>query len=255
MSQLTETDPTRRFTSRVDNYARYRPRYPQAVLDTLRDECGLTPASAVADVGSGTGILTEMLLQNGNMVYAVEPNEGMRLAAEDSLRGYAGFISVNGRAEATTLPDASVDLVTAAQAFHWFDPGPARAEFIRILHPGGFVALVWNMRHYQSGGFALAYEALLGEHGQAYHQVNHAARVDNNDILFANGRETRIFAHERRLDYDALQGGLLSASYAPLPGSPEYEPMIARLRAIFDEYQQDGVVTMPYETHLYFARL
>lgn len=255
MSQPTETDPTQRFTARVDNYARYRPRYPQTVMDALRDECGLSASSVVADVGSGTGILTEMLLRNANTVYAVEPNDAMRVAAEASLSEYQGFVSVNGRAEATTLPDASIDLITAAQAFHWFDPVPTRAEFLRILRPGGYVALVWNMRHYQAGGFALAYEELLGEHGQAYHQVNHEARVDNNDILFANGHETRIFTHERRLDYDALQGGLLSASYAPLPGTPEYEPMIARLRAIFDEYEQDGIVAMPYETHLYFAQL
>ena len=145
---MSEKDPTRRFTNRVANYARYRPGYPPAVLTCLRDECGLSPGSTVADVGSGTGILTELFLANGNHVYAVEPNEAMRQAAELSLAHYPGFTSVDGRAEATTLADDSVDFVTAGQAFHWFDAAASRVEFNRILRPGGYTALVWNARAY-----------------------------------------------------------------------------------------------------------
>jgi ubiquinone/menaquinone biosynthesis C-methylase UbiE len=139
-------DVTQRFSSRVDNYIRYRPGYPDAILDTLRDAYGLTPASIVADVGSGTGILTEMFLRHGNVVYGIEPNREMREAAERLLAGYDRFHSVAATAEDTTLGDDSVDLVTAGQAFHWFDPSKARAEFARVLKPGGWVALIWNER-------------------------------------------------------------------------------------------------------------
>ena len=252
---MNEQDPTQRFTNRAGNYARYRPTYPAAVLDCLRDSCGLTAGAIVADVGSGTGILTELLLNRGATVYAVEPNAEMRGTAEASLLGLPGFISVDGRAEATTLPDQSVDLVTAGQAFHWFDPDASRDEFRRILKPGGYTALVWNGRDVKGGGFAADYEALLHEFARDYKKVRRDARLGNIDILFVDGYEHRNFHHERRLDYTAILGGLLSASYAPLPGDPRYEPMVARLHAIFDIHQQEGHVLLPYETEVYYGRL
>lgn len=255
MSDLHATDPTGRFTDRVDNYARYRPTYPAAVIKTLRESCGLSASTAVADVGSGTGILTALLLAEAGLVYAVEPNDAMREAAEQQLRGREGFVSINGRAEATTLPDRSVDLVTAAQAFHWFDPVPTRAEFRRILRPGGWVALVWNRRLSLPGSFGEGYEKLLEDYGREYQRVRHANRMGNIDVLFTGGYELLTFGHEKRLTYEGIHGGLLSASYAPLPGDPRYEPMIARLRALFEQHEQDGVITLSYETQLYLGRL
>jgi ubiquinone/menaquinone biosynthesis C-methylase UbiE len=123
----------------ADNYARYRPSYAPAVLDLLRRECGLTPDWVIADVGSGTGISTAMFLDHGNRVYGVEPNEAMRAYAEETLSGNLRFTSIAARAEATTLPGASVDLVVAGQAFHWFEPDATRVEWARILKPGGWV--------------------------------------------------------------------------------------------------------------------
>jgi ubiquinone/menaquinone biosynthesis C-methylase UbiE len=139
-------DSTRRFSSRVGNYVRYRPAYPSAVLDLLKSDCSLTAASVIADVAAGTGIFTRMLLENGNRVFGVEPNVEMRKAGEEFLRAYPHFTSVAGTAEATTLADHSVDVVTAAQAAHWFDRGQARREFIRICRPGGWTVLLWNER-------------------------------------------------------------------------------------------------------------
>src|SRR5688500_2394147 len=156
---------TERFTSRVEYYAKYRPGYPTEVIELLRSECGLTPASIVADVGSGTGIFSEMLLKNGNTVIGVEPNAAMRGAAENLLRGYLKFQSVNGSAEATTLANASVNLITAGQAFHWFDAAAARDEFVRIIQPRGFVVLIWNDRSLDSTAFLRGYETLLREYG------------------------------------------------------------------------------------------
>lgn len=252
---MTEQDSTQRFTNRADNYARFRPSYPAAVLDCLRDECGLNAASVVADIGSGTGILTGQLLDRAGTVYAVEPNAAMRAEAEKALGGRANFVSVDGMAEATTLPGGSVDLVTAGQAFHWFDVEPTRREFRRILRPDGCVALVWNKRDAHDGGFTQAHEALLGEFARDYHHARHAGRVDSIDRLFTAGLEERHFRQERRLDYQAVYGSLLSLSDAPLPGDARYEPMIARLRAIFDDHAQDGFVVLRYQTGLYFGHL
>ena len=164
-------DSTRRFSSRVENYVRYRPAYPPAVLDLLKSDCGLTSASVIADVASGTGIFTRMLLENGNRVFGVEPNAEMRKAGEEFLRSYPHFTSVAGTAEAPTLADHSVDFVTAAQATHWFDREKARVEFIRICKPGGWTVLLWNERRTGSTPFLVAFEQLLVEYGTDYQDV------------------------------------------------------------------------------------
>jgi len=140
------TDSIRRFSSRVDDYIKYRPTYPPAVVRLLMDECGLTTDSFVADVGSGTGILSELLLRYGSRVFGIEPNREMRAAAERLLQNYTHFASVDATAETTTLADRSVDFVTAGQAFHWFDAERAFAELARVLRPGGRVGILWNAR-------------------------------------------------------------------------------------------------------------
>ncbi len=252
---MSGVDPVDRFSDRAENYARYRPGYPPAVLECLREECGLSPQSVIADVGSGTGILAAMFLANGNRVFGVEPNEAMRSAAERSLGSRAGFSSIAGRAEATTLLDHSVDMVVAGQAFHWFDAMSARMEFRRILRPNGYVALIWNARLHRDDPLMVAYERVLGAFDMGYHAVTHRAHAGDLDAFYLNGRETRIFSHSRPLDFDMFWGGFLSASYAPLPDDPRYEPMRVALRAVFDAYQQDGQVLFLYDTFLYFGRL
>ena len=174
-------DARDRFSNRVEDYDRYRPGYPPALFALLREHCGLRPGHAVADIGSGTGLLTGPLLDYGNTVYAVEPNGPMRQAAERRYGGRSGFLSVDGSAEATGLPPWSVDLVVAAQAFHWFEPGAARAEFVRILRPPGWVALVWNERPHEATGFEAAYESLLARHAIDYAAVDHR-RIDASRV-------------------------------------------------------------------------
>lgn len=157
---MTVANALTRFSNRVQDYIRYRPGYPQAVMDCLRDEFGLRPQQVVADIGSGTGISTGLLLDNGHRVIAVEPNADMRAAAETRYGSNGAFQSVAAPAEATTLPDASVDWIVAAQAFHWFDVEKCRVEFRRILKRGGFVALLWNDRR-DDTPFLRGYDALL----------------------------------------------------------------------------------------------
>jgi SAM-dependent methyltransferase len=254
-------DPTERFSDRVDNYIRYRPRYPARLLDTLKGELGLDQSHIVADIGSGTGFLSEMLLKNGNMVYGVEPNREMREAGEKLLRAYPNFQSVDGTAEATTLDDASIDIVTAGQAFHWFDPVAAKNEFRRILAPDGFVAIVWNTRKLESSPFLAEYESLLRRYGTDYDKVSMRHVTASGDDLLERffaplGYTRRVFPdHNQYFDYEGLKGRLLSSSYAPNVSDPRSVPMLAELREIFDRHQREGRVTFEYETELYYGRL
>ena len=249
-------DSTQRFSSRVENYVRYRPGYPSAVIDLLKDECGLTPASVIADVASGTGIFTRMLLENGNRVFGVEPNSNMRTAGEESLRAYPRFTSVAGTAEATTLDDHSVDFVTAAQAAHWFDREKARREFIRICRPGGWTVLLWNERRTGSTPFLRAYEQLLLEYGTDYQDVRHERTTQQIETFFAPSRfQSRTFDYQQVFDYPALEGRLLSSSYTPHPGETKFSPMLRELRRMFDSHQADGQVGFEYDTRVYYGQL
>jgi SAM-dependent methyltransferase len=245
-----------RFTGRVDDYVRARPSYPHALLTLLHEACGLGASSVVADLGSGTGLFTRLLLDTGATVHGVEPNEEMRAAAEAMLGGATGFRSVAGAAEATTLPDASVDLVTAAQAFHWFDTERTRVELDRILRVRGDrntasnVALVWNDRELSSDAFHHAYEELLVRRCPKYLALQGKAdTTEKFDTLLGAGAWRRISVpNEQRLDREGLAGRLLSSSYAPRPGEPGHDETFAELRAMFDRHAARGSVTMRYAT-------
>jgi SAM-dependent methyltransferase len=249
-------DPRQRFSDRVENYVKYRPSYPPAVLAFLRESAGLMPDSAVADVGSGTGISSALFIAQGNRVYGIEPNAAMRQAAERHFAGMQLFQSVDGCAEATTLPAASVDLVIAGQAFHWFDPPAARLEFARILRPGGHIALMWNTRKLAGSPFLEAYENLILDFGTDYGAVRHE-NVDTPALrAFFNsaGFNAAIFANAQSLDEDGLRGRLLSSSYAPPPGHPRHQEMLDALREIFTRFNTRGRVEIEYETQVYVGK-
>jgi SAM-dependent methyltransferase len=249
------TRPSERFSSRVDNYVRYRPSYPPSAIELLKTRCGLSRGAVVADLGSGTGILTELLLECGAEVFAVEPNDGMRAAAERQLRHFARFHSVTGSAESTTLAPASVDLLVAGQAFHWFDVARAKIEALRVLRPRAWAALLWNERPPQTTPFLADYEALLRRHAPEYTRIT-ASRADVATMREFLGRamELGTFANEQVLDFEGLKGRLMSSSYAPEPGHPDYQPMIALLREVFDRHERDGHITMPYSSLVYFGQ-
>jgi SAM-dependent methyltransferase len=253
---MANTDTTRRFSRKVANYIRYRPDYPDAVIDTLRTDYGLTRDSIVADVGSGTGILAEKFLRHGNVVYGIEPNREMREAAERLLGDYERFDSVAATAEETTLQESSVDVITAGQAFHWFDRTRARAEFTRILKPDGWVVLIWNERLVNTP-FLADYERLLNRYATEYDRVDHR-RIDDDVIgeFFHPAAFTRHqFENRQVFDYEGIRGRLLSSSYAPEAGDPKHEPMLEELRRIFDAHQSDGVVVFAYLTQMYCGQL
>src|SRR4051812_17679476 len=251
---MSGSDSIHRFSSRVDTYVRFRPSYPRQIIETLERDCGLTRDSIVADIASGTGIFTKLLLEHGNRVFGVEPNAEMRSAGEEFLAAYSNFKSVEGTAEATTLEYRSVDLVTAAQAGHWFDRQKSRQEFVRILKPGGWAVLVWNERKTDSTPFLREYEELLLRYGTDYNEVRHEHTVVG-EFCAPLPFEERTFDLQQVFDYAGVEGRLLSSSYAPGPGHLNYEPMLRELHRIFDVHQNSGQVVIEYVTRMFYGRL
>lgn len=250
-------DATKRFSRRVGDYVRYRPGYPDELERALRGRVGYHHDLVVADIGSGTGISSRYFLDRGNTVYAVEPNADMRSAAEEWLETYTKFRSVDGRAEHTTLRERSVDLVVAAQAFHWFDPVLARREFERILRPGGAVVLLWNERKLDASPFLVDYENLLQETSEDYRQVSarNVTTDEHMDGFF--GPElwgSEEFPNRQGFDLEGLIGRALSSSYVPLVGQPRHDETLDRLRGLFARHAVDGLVWFEYATRMFWGR-
>jgi SAM-dependent methyltransferase len=250
------TDTVERFSNRVENYVKYRPSYPKEILEVFRDEMNLTENSVIADIGSGTGISSKVFLENGNRIFGVEPNATMRAAAENFLKGFPKFQSVNGTAENTNLPDASVDFVIAAQAFHWFDAEKTRVEFKRILRENGFVALIWNERQLDTTDFLREYEQLLKKYGTDYEKVRHD-NIDK-DVLsefFQSEFSSKTFLNVQPLDFEGLKGRVSSSSYMPSENDSRFEPMLKELKRLFDNRAESGKIQILYSTNIFYTRL
>jgi SAM-dependent methyltransferase len=249
-------DPTKRFENRVENYLKYRPRYPAQIIPLLKQECGLTRDSVIADIGSGTGFLTELFLQNGNSVVGVEPNAQMRAAGDQVLAQYPNFISIAATAEHTTLADDSLDFVTAGQAFHWFDREKTRLEFARILKPDGWAVFVWNGYNPERTRLLKGYHEVLLRYGADYRDVHREIQDMQVDSFFApGGYRIAHFEFQQVFDFEGFKGRTLSASYAPQPGEPHYEPMLEELREVFEANQIEGKAAFDYDTEVYYGRL
>lgn len=229
------------FTSKVADYVASRPDYPDALYDVLARHAGLRPGIAVADIGAGTGLLSEGLLERGARVVAVEPNAAMRSASERILGLTEGFRAVEGAAEATSLPAHSVDLVTAAQAFHWFDVEPARRELLRILTAEGQVALIWNDRVTTEPLQVVLDEVFLRHGGERRTAMLDVERERANCPRFFNGAPTQSFAvpHTHWLDEPGLLALAFSRSYMPPRDSGEGRRAADELREAFAAHAQD----------------
>ncbi len=254
---MTFANAKQRFSNRVEDYVRYRPGYPAGVLGFLAENCGLHTEHVIADIGSGTGLLSKLFLDSGNHVYGVEPNAEMYAAGEEFLQGYPNFAGVIGTAEDTTLAEHSVDFVTAGQAFHWFEPNAARREFSRILKPGGWVVVIWNERMTDTTPFLRDYEALLHRFGTDYARVSDSYPRREEMLSFFHSEA--FLSHElpnfQNFDFEGLSGRLRSSSYAPAPAHHDFPQMMNELKHIFTAYQRDGIVRFDYRTRIYTGTL
>jgi SAM-dependent methyltransferase len=249
-------DNTQRFSNRVDNYVKYRPSYPHEIIFFLENSIQFNSKFIIADIGSGTGILSKLFLENGNTVYAVEPNEPMRNKAAELLKNHPSFKSIDGTAEQTRLQNESVDIITAAQAFHWFDAGKTETEFKRILKPKGYCCLIWNER-LNISPFEKAYEQLLFHHSTDYAKVDHKNIDDKKINAFFSPHHVikKSFSNKQIFDFDGLKGRLLSSSYAPDENHPGHNAMLESLKNIFDSFKQNNRVQFDYETKVYLGML
>jgi SAM-dependent methyltransferase len=245
-----------RFSNRVENYVKYRPTYPSQVLDLFRVEMNLQNDSIVADIGSGTGISAKLFLENGNTVFGVEPNKPMREAAEIFLQNFSNFRSVEGTAENTTLEKNTVDIIIAAQAFHWFDKVKTRKEFKRILRDKGFVSLMWNERQLNSTAFLRGFEQLLIRFGTDYETVRHENIT--KEILqdfFQTDFKQKTFSNVQQVDFEGLKGRMLSSSYVPTAENPRFVEMLENLESLFAEHNENDRIEILYDTKIFYGQI
>jgi len=250
------SDTIKRFTNRVEDYVKYRPNYPNKVLDLFVSEMNFRASSVVADIGSGTGISARMFLENGNTVFGVEPNAPMRAAAEKFLADFPKFRSVEGTAENTKLADKSVDFVVSAQAFHWFDRVQTRKEFERILNGEGLVALIWNERQLDTTAFLRGYESLLIEFGTDYETVRHEniTKETLQDFFQTDFRQA-VFQNKQTVDFEGLKGRMLSSSYIPSKEDLRFEEMLENLETLFAEHAENGKIDIFYTTKVFYGQI
>ncbi len=245
---------TKRFSRKAEVYAKYRPSYPKEILGILSSEIGFTKDKIVADVGSGTGLLSRIFLDNGNFVYGIEPNNEMRSFAERDLASrYPHFVSLDRIAENTGLPDGSVDLVTAGQALHWFDRDGARREFARILKPLGYVMIIYNERKKEDGVMD-EYEDVVKKNESK--NDDKAPDIDDEYLarFFKSYKEFTV-PNEQALDYEGLVGRATSASYLPSEGDPGFASLEKDLRKLFDSHQENGRIVLRYGTILFLGQV
>jgi len=246
-------DNTKRFSNRVADYIKYRPTYPNEMLNLLLKELGLTNEKVIADIGSGTGISSIPFLKNRNRVFGVEPNKEMREAQEELLNEFAFFKSVNGTAEETHLESKSVDVIFCGQAFHWFDKEKSKKEFSRILKENGNLVFVWNSRSTKTN-FQKEYEQILYDNIKEYKKVNHRS-IDVVDIQkFFSPKTMRGYEldNEQKLDLDGLKGRLRSSSYCPKEGA-EHTSLMSEIENLFYKHQEENLIKFNYETKIYWC--
>ncbi|MFI5252203.1 MAG: class I SAM-dependent methyltransferase [Bacteroidota bacterium] len=255
--RISSFNPKERFSNRVEAYLKYRPHYPAELIPYFKESINLSPDDVLADIGSGTGFLAELFLEAGNVVYGVEPNKEMREAGERYLRRYPKFRSIAGSAEQTFLNDHSIDILTAAQAFHWFERDNFRRECSRILRGKSVVCLLWNERNLDATPFLEEYEMLLKRFSTDYEQIRHDNVIeDDMRSFFGTGNFTSAkFPYDQKLDFDGIRGRLLSSSYVPSEDDPRSDEMLKSLERIFQSHQADNRVELLYVTKVYWGTL
>jgi SAM-dependent methyltransferase len=248
---------TERFTGRVEAYRRFRSRFPREIIALLNDHCELMPACVIADLGAGTGMFSELFLENGNSVFAVEPNAEMRAACNELRSSYPRLTCVDATAEATGLPDRSVDFVTAARAFHWFDQGKCHPELLRILRPNGWVVIASLGPRHGPEPVTREYEALLREYGLDFDGRYSWCHIEDSARRFLSGCDMHKaqFVGVDNLDFEGVLGHSLSISVTPQRGDPRFSTFQQAIRDYFERHQFQGTLALPTNCELYFGQL
>ena len=251
------SDSTQRFSATVDHYIRFRPGYPKGLISFMEQELGLNAVSVIADIGSGTGKLTELFLQKGYRTFAIEPNQAMREAGEQLLGTYPQFFSLEGTAEQTNLPDKSVDFITAGQAFHWFDIEESRKELSRILRADGWALLIWNKRVDERSAFMEEYNTFLHQFSTDLEKINlRRINKDHFNTFYGNpDYQLKSFEHFQHFDFAGVKGRYLSCSYALSEKHPQYHKALNSLEELVEKHQESGKVKMWYRTEVYFGKI
>lgn len=246
-----------RFSDRVENYKKYRPDYPLEALLFVKKTCKVDKDWRIADIGSGTGISTNALLDaSGCHVFAVEPNDNMRIEAERNLSSNSRFHSIQGSSENTTLDNNSMNMISAFQAFHWFDKERTRTEFKRIITDPYWILLAWNDRKTEGSRFLEQYEEILHALPD-YNKVN-SKSTDRNIIESFIGSADLTFAefsNTQRFDFEGLKGRFFSSSYTPAFGTEHYNMQIHKLKKLFDTTNKNGFVEFVYTTQIYLGKM
>ncbi len=244
------------FSGKASIYSRYRPGYPKDLIEILMKETGFNQGWVVADIGSGTGILSRLFLENGNRVYCIEPNSDMRSESVKYNSGFQNCTVLNGTAENTGLESNSVDIAVAGQSFHWFDPVAARIEMIRILKDGGYAALIWNNRSEDEGSLSRGYDNICSRYSHNYQGTGNS-RISSATFqtFFEGGYKMFKILNNQELDLDGILGRYFSASYALGPEDPDYGKAVESLNELFRKFQKNGYATMEYETQIFIGQL
>lgn len=248
---------TERFSDIVEKYIKFRPGYPAELMYFLKNEIGLNGNETIADIGSGTGKLSESLLKAGFKVIGIEPNDAMRTACEELMGENSNFISVDGSAENTTLNENSVDVIMAAQAFHWFDVTQCLLEFKRILKDSTYpVFLIWNEREFKHDGIMKEYNRLITDYSIDYRAVNHHTLSENTfNAFFKYSYQVTSFEYSQPLNLDGLRGRYLSCSYALPEEDSSYTLAMEEINRIYDKYEKNGEIVLVYNTTVYYGRI
>lgn len=253
MNNIAEYKPTERFTDVVEAYTKFRPGYPGEIVEILIKNYLIGKNCILADVGSGTGIFSKLFVETGFFVYGVEPNEMMRKQSENEFAYSDCFKAIDGTAEETSLDSESIDVIMAAQSFHWFETKKALKEFSRILKPDGHIVIVWNERNSKENSFMDKYEKLLIKYCSDYKETNHKRYTYETmkDLFEDKNIELYMINHFQDLNCEGLTGRVKSCSYCPKSDHKNFKPLMEGLTDLFSSNQSNGVVQFDYNTLMY----
>lgn len=245
---------TTKFDGKGEIYAKARPRYAVALFDYIKNTLQIPERSVFADIGSGTGIFSEQLLHNGYRVCAVEPNADMRKKAEEKLSLYKDFVSVDGADSNTTIPNQSVDCITTAQAFHWFDVDAFKKECRRILKPYGKVIIVYNTRD-ESAECNRALADHLRKYCPDFQGFSKGMNDEKCRAFFDDQCDVFRADNSQTYDRQGYINRILSSSYSLCTGDEKFAEYIADINCLFDAFSHDGTLIVPMHTVAYIGTI